>query len=84
MDATLREHVYIEHPAEYPPVAKGLVLKLNQALDWLKLSQREWKITLNKFLREDLKMTQLKTEKCIYVPFNYDKSEFIILAVSAE
>ena len=30
--ATLKEDVYIGPPAGYPPVAKGLVLKLNKAL----------------------------------------------------
>ena len=43
--ATLKEYVYIDPPAGYPPVAKGLVLKHNKALNWLKQSPREWNET---------------------------------------
>ena len=81
LNATLKEDIYIEPPPGYPPVAKGMVLKLNKALYGLKQSPREWNETLDKFLREDLRMTRLKTEQCIYVRFNEDRSEYIILAV---
>ena len=81
LNATLKEGVYIGPPAVYPPVPKGLVLMLNKALYGLKQSPREWNETLDKFLREDLRMTRLTTEQCIYVCFNEDRSEYIILAV---
>ena len=58
-----------------------MVLKLNKALYGLKQSPREWNVALDRFLLEDLKMTRLKTEQCIYVRFNEDRSEYIILAV---
>ena len=32
LNATLKKDVYIDPPAGYPPVTKGLVLKLNKAL----------------------------------------------------
>ena len=73
--------MYIEPPAGYKAVAEGLELKLNKALYGLKQSPRECNIALHKFLMEDLKMTRLKTEQCIYVRFNEDRSEYIILAV---
>ena len=41
-------------------------------------------MALDKFLRENLKMTRLKTEHCIYVRFNENRSEYIILAVYAD
>ena len=72
LHATLTENVYIDTPAEYPPVDKGMVLKLIKATMH---SPREWKETLNMFLRVELKMTRLKTEQCIYVGFNEDRSE---------
>ena len=61
-NAELKEDVYIEPPAGYKPVPKGMVLKLNKALYGLKQSPREWNMALDKFLREDLKMTRLKME----------------------
>ena len=83
LNATLKENVYIDPPppAGYPPVAKGLVLKLDKALYGLKQSPKEWNETLDNFLREDLRMTRLKTEQCIYVRFSEDWSEYIIQAV---
>ena len=54
-NATLKEDVYIDPSAGYPPVAKGFVLKLNKALYGLKQSPREWKETLDKISREDLR-----------------------------
>ena len=54
LNATMDEDICIEPPAGYPPVAKGLVLKLNKAFCGLKQSPREWNATLDKFLREDL------------------------------
>ena len=41
-------------------------------------------MALDKFLLEGLKMTRLKTEQCIYVSFNEDCSEYIILAVHVD
>ena len=38
-------------------------------------------MALEPFLREGLKMTRLKTDQCIYVHFNEDRSDYIILAV---
>ena len=38
-------------------------------------------MALDNFLREDLKMTRLKTEQCIYERFNDDRSEYNIMAV---
>ena len=81
LNADLKEDVYIEPPSGYKAVPKGMVLKLNKALYGLKQSPREWNMALDKFLREGLKMTRLKTEQCIYVRFNEDRSEYIILAV---
>ena len=40
LNATLKEDVDIDPPAGYPPVAKGMVLKLNKALYGLKQSPR--------------------------------------------
>ena len=37
--------------------------------------------TLDKFLREDLRMILLETELCTYVRFNKDRSNYINLAV---
>ena len=65
LNAALKEDVYIEPPAGYKPVPKGMVLKLNKALYGLKQSPREWNMALDTFLREGLKMTRLKTEQCI-------------------
>ena len=62
LSSTLKEDVGIDPPAGYPPVAKGLVLKLNKALYGLKQSPMEWNETLDTFLRLELKMTRLKTE----------------------
>ena len=76
----MKEDVYIEPPAGYRPVPKGMVFKLKKALYGLKQS-REWNMALDTFLREGLKMTRLKTEQCIYVRFNEDRSEYTILAV---
>ena len=73
--------MFIEPPAGYKAVAKGMVLKLNIALYGLKQSLREWNMVLDEFLREDLKMNRLKTEQCIYVRYNEDRSEYIVLAV---
>ena len=33
------------------------------------------------FLREELKLTRLKTKQCFYVRINEDRSEYIILAL---
>ena len=41
LNATLKEDVYIDPPAGYPPVAKGMVLKLNKTLYVLKQSHRK-------------------------------------------
>ena len=78
LNAKLKEDKYIAPPARYKAVAMGMVLKSNKTL---KLYQREWNIALDESLREDLKMIKLKTKKCIYVWFNEDRSEYIILAV---
>ena len=80
LNATLKD-VYIDPSAGYPPVAKEMVLKLKKALYGLKQSPREWSETLDTFLRLELKMTRLITGQCIYVRFNDDRSEYIILAV---
>ena len=42
LNAKLNEDVYIEPPAEYNAVTKGMVLKLIKALYGLKQSPREW------------------------------------------
>ena len=81
LNATLKDDVYIDPPAGYPNAAKGMVQMLNKTLYGLKQSPREWNETLDNFLRLELKMTRLKTEQCIYVRFNEDRSEYIILAV---
>ena len=81
LNATLKENVDIDPPAGHPPVAKGLVLKLNKALYGLKQSPREWNETLDTFLRLEFKMTRLKTKHCIYERFHEDRSEYIILAL---
>ena len=65
LNAELKEDFYIEPPAGYRPVLKGMVLKLNKTLYGLKQSPREWNMVLDRILREDLKMTRLKTEQCM-------------------
>ena len=77
LNATLKEDIYINPPAGYPPVAKGLILRLNKHLYGLKQSPREWNETLDTCLREELKMTRLKTEQCIFVRFNEDHSSCV-------
>ena len=67
LNATLKGDVYIDPPAGYPPVAKGLVLKLNKALYGLRQTPRGLNETLDTFLRLELKMNRLKTEQCIYI-----------------
>ena len=84
LNATLKVDVYIDPPAGYPLEAKSLVLNLIKALYGLKQSPRKWNETLDTFLRLELMMTRLKTEQCIYVRFNEDRSEYIILAVYAD
>ena len=63
-------------------MAKCLVLKLSKAIYGLNQSPREWTETLDKFLRLEFKMARLKTEQCIYVRFNEDRSEYIILSTA--
>ena len=72
LNATSKEDVYIDPLAGHPPVAKGLVLKLNKALYGLKQFPRERNETLGTYLRKGLKTTQMKTEQCIYARFNED------------
>ena len=56
LNATLNEDIY-------PPVAKGMVLQFNKALYGLKQSPSEWNATLDKFVRDNLRMTRLKTKQ---------------------
>ena len=58
-----------------------MVLKLKKALNGLNQFLSERNATPHKFLWDDLKMTRLITEQCIYVRFNKEKTEYIILAV---
>ena len=53
-------HLYIE----------SMDVDLNKALYGLKQSPREWNMVFDTFLRENLKMTRLKTWQCIYVQFD--------------
>ena len=74
LNATLEEDVYIDPLAGSPPVANGMVLKLNNDLYWLKQSPREWNEIVDTSLRLELKMTRLKTK---HVRFNKNRSEYI-------
>ena len=67
---TLKEHICIDPLAGYPPVTKGLDLKLIKSLYWLEGAPREWDETLDTFLREELNTTRLKTEQFIHIRFN--------------
>ena len=61
LNAESKEDGYIESP-----VQKGVVLKLNKALCGLKQPLMEWKMALDRVLREDLKMIRMKMEQDIY------------------
>ena len=81
LNTTIKEDIYIDPQAWNPPFAKSLVLKLNKVLYGLKQSPKEWHESLDTFLWKELKMTRIKTEQLIFVRFNKDRAEYIILAV---
>jgi hypothetical protein len=78
LNADLKEDVYINPPAGYGDVPKGLVLKLNKALYGLKQSPREWNIMITEFLVAQCKFVRLLSEHCIYIR-HFDDGVWIIV-----
>ena len=81
LNAPLSEDIYVNAPPGSEPLPEGYVYKLQRSLYGLKQSPREWNQMLHKFMIEECKFKNLRTENCLYLKVDEKNGSYCLICL---